>query len=111
MTAQTCNWIGKSRKTYEYYIFNLPPNLKAIPGNYIFTKQNDQGKWVPVYIGETKDLSERFNNHHKTTCINRKGATHLHAHINDQGLISRQTEEQDLLDNYTNTIEPQGCNG
>jgi len=107
----TCNWIGKSGNSYEYHIHNLPPNFKSLPGNYIFAKLNANNKWVPVYIGETEDLSERFDDHHKMPCIKRKGATHIHAHLNQGGEVARRREESDLLDNYQNAKEPNGCNG
>lgn len=51
-TGKTCNWIGKSGKSYLYYVWSLPqafsPNQD---GNYIYTKLvNNQ--WVPIYIGQ-----------------------------------------------------------
>ena len=107
----TCNWIGKSGNSYKYHIYKLPPNFKNASGNYIFTKLNTNNKWVPIYIGETKDLSERFDDHHKMPCIKRKGVTHIHAHLNQEGEVARRQEESDLLDNYQNAKEPSGCNG
>ena len=59
------HWSGLSGRQYEYRIYPLGTNFKAVPGNYIFAKETAQGRHSPIYIGETADLSERFDNHHK----------------------------------------------
>ncbi|MDA8001234.1 MAG: hypothetical protein MPL62_08085 [Alphaproteobacteria bacterium] len=60
---------------------------------------------MPVYIGQTGDLSERFDHHHKMNCIRQHGATHMHVHKSpyDDGI--RRSEERDLLG-----IWNPGCN-
>jgi hypothetical protein len=103
------DWIGASGEEYTYYIFEFPFNFSASQnGNYIFTKVNAKNEWVPIYIGQG-DLKERTENHHQATGIARKGATHIHAHVNP-GKEDRIAEEQDLLENYTNAYQPTGCN-
>ena len=99
--TKTIDWPGKSGKTYRYWIHPLPPNFKAAAGNYIFAKETSpgNGKWLPIYIGETKDLSERFDDHHKMGCIKRNGAMHIHAHTNDNEQ-ARLDEEADLIANW-----------
>ena len=95
--AQTIDWPGKSGKTYRYWIYPLPPNFTANPGNYIFAHETTSTKWSPIYVGETEDLSERFDNHHAKECIERQGATHIHAHINNNGQTARRAEEADII--------------
>ena len=107
---QKCTWVGDSGTEYSYFIHALPvsfdPNQN---GNYIFSKKNSNGKWVPIYIGEG-DLADRVNdNHHQAACINRKGATHVHVHLN-ASKANRKAEEEDLLAHYTNAYAPSGCN-
>ena len=97
--TQTVDWPGASGKKYRYWIHDLPPNFKAVAGNYIFAKLNAQGRWEPVYIGHTGDLSERFDNHHAMPCIRRNNATHIHAHTSG-GEADRLAEEADLLANF-----------
>jgi len=110
--ADICTWTGKSGQNYIYYVSALPPNFnESQPGNYIFAKKNSENRWVPIYIGETSDLGERFEDHHKMSCIKRKGATHIHAHLNHGGEIVRKNEEKDLLALYGDAWEPSGCNG
>src|ERR1700732_3833662 len=105
-----CTWSGESGTAYTYYIYSLPAGFEAgQDGNYIYSRKNDQGKWVPVYIGEG-DLAERISNdHHQAACIGRKGTTHVHVHLN-QSERDRTAEEADLLARYTNSYKPNGCN-
>ena len=105
MATETYNWEGLSGKSYKYYIHPIC-SFKAAPGNYIFASKSFSGEWIPIYIGQTSDLSERFDNHHKATCIIDHGATHIHVHVSSDDENVRREEEQDLIDLY----QPP-CNG
>lgn len=109
-TNEKCIWIGETGTQYKYFIHLLPVNFDPNQdGNYIFSKKNENGKWVPIYIGEG-DLAERVNdNHHQAACIKRKGATHVHEHLNPIE-ANRLAEEEDLLARYTSAYAPSGCN-
>jgi len=106
----TCIWNGASGTAYTYYIWQLPTKFDPNQdGNYIFSKKNTEGRWVPIYIGEG-DLTTRVGeSHHQATCIKNKGATHLHVHLNSSER-TRVAEEVDLLARYTNAYKPGGCN-
>lgn len=110
MANPTCKWIGASGAEYLYYIHPRDEDITAGQmGNYIYSKENAEGKWVPIYIGEG-DLCDRCNDsHHQISCIDGKGATHVHMHLNDDE-SSRNAEESDLLARYTNAYTPDGCN-
>lgn len=103
--TQTVDWPGLSGKQYTYYVYKIGTPLKEAPGNYIFAKVVN-GRWSSIYIGETSDLSERFDNHHKMPCIKRNGATHIHAHVNNSGVSARRAEESDLIKQHNPP-----CNG
>lgn len=92
----TIQWPGASGKTYKYWIFPIGHSLKAEGGNYIFARETPPSKFTPVYIGETSDLSERFDDHHKADCISNAGATHIHANLNSKKQ-DRLNEEGDLI--------------
>lgn len=94
--TKTILWTGKSGAQYKYWIYKLPPDFKAQPGNYVFAKETKPGSWAPVYIGQTNDLSERFDDHHQAGCIRRNGATHIHVHLN-KSKQARLDEESDLI--------------
>lgn len=105
----TCEWTGESGKVYRHWVFALPAQLNPNQlGNYIYAKQNAQGYWIPIYIGQG-DLRDRATNHHQASCIRQKGATHFHCHTN-AAERDRLTEEADLLANYTQAYQPNGCN-
>lgn len=110
MTIPTCKWKGASGAEYEYFIYVRGTPVDAgKDGNYIYTKKNDKNQWVPVYFGEG-DLSNRAGKgHHRSSCIDSKGATHVHMHLNSNK-DARRAEEKDLLAHYTNALEPLGCN-
>lgn len=104
-----CKWIGASGTQYTYYIWVLPASFSENQdGNYIYSKKSTQGNWIPIYIGQG-DLKDRTENHHQAGCISRKGATHIHVHLNPNE-ADRLAEESDLLANYTNAYQPSGCN-
>ena len=105
MATETYDWEGLSGKSYKYYIYQAY-NFKAEPGNYIFAFESPSGGWIPIYIGETSDLSERFDNHHKAQCIRDHGATHIHVHLSSDDENVRLEEEKDLIGLY----QPP-CNG
>ena len=109
MKTSTCVWVGASGRQYSFSVFALPVSLNAgQAGNYIYTRLNQSGQWVPIYIGEG-ELNDRANNHHQAACLRAKGATHFHCHLNSVQQ-ARRVEEMDLLARYTNAYAPNGCN-
>ena len=95
-TAQKQDWTGSSGQKYTYEVYPIGTNFRPVPGNYIFARYAP-GEWFPIYIGETSDLSQRFDNHHAMPCIKRNGATHIHVHENNSGVAARRAEESDLI--------------
>jgi len=95
--APTITWGGKSGKEYKYWIYDIGTTFTEVPGNYVFAKKAETGKFRPIYAGETEDLSARFDNHHKMPCIKENGATHICVHRNDDGEKARKAEEQDII--------------
>ncbi|HEY8591910.1 MAG TPA: hypothetical protein VIL42_03485 [Sphingomicrobium sp.] len=105
--STTCEWPGASGRTYTYHVYGVGTSFKTEPGNYIFAKVAN-GKWVPVYIGESECLGERCTStHHKWEAALKHGATHIHAHLNKAGLQSRLDEETDLRRNFNTPCNDQ----
>ena len=104
--TETILWSGRSGKKYKYWIYPIGATFKAVPGNYVFARETSPNRYKPIYIGETSDLSERFDSHHKMACITRNGATHIHVHTTSGGQDVRRAEESDFVSNW-NPI----CNG
>ena len=105
-SAQKHEWSGKSGAKYSYQVFVMGTTFNANAGNYIFTKRNAQGNHTPIYIGQTGDLSERFDGHHKMPCIKQNGATHICVHTSSSNKKERLTEENDLINIFSTS-----CNG
>ena len=63
------------------------------------------GNYTALYVGQTGDLSERFDDHHKAACFKKNARTHI-------GILLESSEkkrlaiEADLIANY-NPV----CNG
>ena len=96
----TVFWTGGSGRDYVFEIHPIDTQFNAVGACYIFTKANAQRSWDAIYIGETHDLSERFDNHHKMPCIKRHRATHICVYTDGMDhYLQRLTVEMDLLAN------------
>ena len=108
MENLTVKWNGTKGREYPYTVYSIDVNFKADQqGNYIFCREMSNGGWEAVYIGEGL-LNERISEHRKTGCVTRKGATHIHAHLNTKEKAFN--EETDLLLVHAKAYEPKGCN-
>jgi hypothetical protein len=91
----TVNATGRSGKTYTFSEYAIGTEFKPVGAVYMFLNVRE-----PVYVGQTEDLSERFDNHHKADCIRRRGATVICVLV-----VSSEAErlaiERDLLANYS----------
>lgn len=93
----TCNWPGKSGKTYIYEIYPINGTTFASkPGNYVFCKESAPGQWIAQYVGQSQNLSDRLANHEKLAAAMARGATHIHAHLTARE-SDRLAEEKDLI--------------
>ena len=106
----TCTWTGASGKKYIYEVRTrhpkLPPNE---PGNYIYAKMDAVKRWVPIYIGEGNLTQRASIDQRCVECIDAKGATHVHVHVNADRDV-REAEVKDLLASFPQALAPDGCN-
>jgi hypothetical protein len=96
-TSASFSWPGQSGKEYRYEIYPLGTSFQALPGNYIYARQAEDGSWIPIYIAQTRDLHQRLEGHVKVDDATENGATHIHAHYCSAGQAARCTEERDLI--------------
>ena len=106
MSTPDIYWVGVSGKKYGYWIYRIETEFKEVPGNYIFAKKVDEEKWTPIYIGETRNLNQRLENHEKAERAILNGATHIHAHTSSGSKAICLDEETDLIDRWDPV-----CNG
>jgi len=96
--TQTITLTGYSGTKYEYSLADVNNSWLKVPGNYAFV---DGDGW-PKYIGQTEDFSSRRPgpDHDKWSEAAGLGATHVIAHANHGGEMSRKVEEADLIRAY-----------
>jgi hypothetical protein len=106
----TCSWTGASGKVYVYEVHPRHPKLTPNqPGNYIYAKPDLHRRWVPIYIGQGNLTQRAAVDPRCVECIDAKGATHVHLHVNSDR-DDRLAEQKDLLDNFSQARVPDGCN-
>jgi hypothetical protein len=96
-TSASIDWLGQSGKDYQYEVYPIDASFQALPGNYIYARQAEDGGWIPVYIAQTRDLHQRLEGHVKVADAIENGATHIHAHYCSAGQAARCSEERDLI--------------
>ena len=94
------------------YTFNVYPygtKFKAIGAVYYISKRTEKadgtGSHDKIYIGETEDLSVRFDNHHKEPCFKMHNANCISIY-QESDEEKRLIIEKDLID----ALNPP-CNG
>ena len=106
--AEKLSWRGASGKQYEY----TRHNLEWVPaanqdGNYIFAKYSGN-TYYAVYVGQG-DLQDRRKAALDEGCVQTKGATQFHCHLNSSK-DARLAEERDVLEGNPEAYVPSGCN-
>ena len=108
-TPATLELTGASGKKYAFLVYPLGTTFKPLGGVYAVTRAaaNPSGGQTHsiVYIGQTGDLSERFDAHHKGECFGRRGGTHMCVQVEGNERV-RLAIESDLIANYNPP-----CNG
>ena len=94
------NWPGQSGKEYQYEVYPIDTAFKAMPGNFIYAKQAEDGSWIPIYITQTRDMHQRLEGHVSLDDAVANGATHIHVHYCATGQAARCTEERDLIQRW-----------
>jgi len=89
---------GKSGASYGFTIYNWGTTFEAFGAVYVVTKRASTG-YTPLYVGQTEDMSERFDNHHKAGCFERNGADSICVRT-EESESSRLAIEADLVANY-----------
>lgn len=99
----TLTLTGASGAKYEFTVYPFGTDFEAIPAIYYISKRTEKsdggGNHLEIYIGETNNLSERFDNHHKASCFRRYKANALS--IRQESNESKRLKiEKDLIDAY-----------
>ena len=105
----TITLTGASGTVYDFNVYPYDTKFNSIGAVYYVSKRTEKkdgtGSHTKIYIGQSGDLSERFDNHHKELCFEKKNANCISIYkvpYEDK----RLDIEEDLIDSY----EPP-CNG
>ena len=101
-TGRSCPWRGVSGETVTFEIHTMDGDVPDAPGSYIFARESNIG-WHAVYVGESsnlRDLLTPLYAYPKYECGLRRGMTHIHIHLNDQGEDDRKRQVSDITARY-----------
>jgi hypothetical protein len=99
-SSSAVEWVGQSGTRYPYEVHPLDAEFQAVPGNYIYAGQSEDGAWVPIYIAQTRALNQRLEGHVSVADASAQGATHIHVHFSTTGQGARCSEEHDLVEQW-----------
>jgi hypothetical protein len=88
---------GWSGAYYSFSVHRISRPPRFDQAVYIMANwQAAEGKWRPIYIGQSGDLGTRIDQHEKLTRAIRLGARHLLVHVFAGTDVARLTVETDL---------------
>ena len=99
MNTANVNLRGASGRTYDFQVSPWGKQFDRVGAVYAVLRLELDGKYTVLYIGQTEDLSSRFDSHHKQTCFDRNNKTHIGVHL-DPSERNRLAIERDLVANY-----------
>lgn len=101
----TITLTGASRQEYEFEIYPWGTDFKPVAAVYSITSRSQkQNGWTHdiLYVGETEDVSERFDNHHKVSCFTNHNVNCVCIRV-ENSRPSRLAIERDLIGAYDPT--------
>jgi len=99
----TITLTGVSGASYTFNIYPWGTSFRAVAAVYAVTKRYTDSKrghtHTVLYVGQTEDLSTRFDNHHKAACFTRNGANCICTDP-EESESTRREVETDLIESY-----------
>jgi len=80
--------------SYNFDVFTPQTIWRDVAGIYIFCGVNREGRWEPLYIGQSSSLAERLATHERWSEAERLGATHIHVRAVPQEATRLELERQ-----------------
>ncbi len=94
-------WTGRSGQKYRYTVYMYGTVFGPGPANYIFARETRPGQFQALYVGQTDDLSEPFDDPLAVECLKQGRVTHVHVrHAVNRDEV-RRAERSDLISVFT----------
>ena len=94
-------WTGQSGQKYRYTVYMFGTVFGPGPANFIYARELRAGHYLPVYIGQTQDLSEPFEDPLALECMRQSRVTHIHVRHSDAREEVRRAERSDLISAFS----------
>lgn len=92
---------GISGAMYQFAAYPKHFSWNEVPGVYAILKWTGT-QWIVLYVGEAENLKQRLSGHHRQTCFDRNGWTHL-AFLHESSGVRRLAIERDVMEAYQPT--------
>jgi hypothetical protein len=93
-------WRGEAGQVHRFKVYALGTKLRKVCGLYVITRRRRKADGgyghVPLYVGQTEDLSQPFGQHRKAAEFRQRGANCICLHSDDSE-DSRLAKEQALI--------------
>ncbi|MEQ8163329.1 MAG: GIY-YIG nuclease family protein [Smithellaceae bacterium] len=96
---------GQSGTKYDFEVYPWGTSFSPVGGLYLVLKKQPTNYGI-LYIGQTGNLSDRFDNHHQAQCFKQNGKTHI-AVRGEGSEPKRLAIETDLIRNYSTSCNLQ----
>ena len=97
--VDTVTATGASGGKIAFDVYPWGQLFRPLGGVYVVLRRQQNDLYDVLYVGQTGDLSERFDHHHKQSQFDRNQRTHIGVHL--EGVEQRRLAiERDLLGNY-----------
>lgn len=90
-------WTGQSGQKYRYTVYMYGTAFGPGPANFIFAREARPGQYQALYVGQTQDLSEPFEDPVAVECLKQGRVTHIHIRHTDTREEIRRAERSDLI--------------
>jgi hypothetical protein len=90
-------WTGQSGQKYRYTVYMYGTVFGPGPANFIYASETRPGQYQALYVGQTDDLSEPFEDPVAIECLRQGRATHIHVRHSDARAELRRAERSELI--------------
>ena len=90
-------WTGQSGHKYRYAFYMYGTMFGPGPANFMFARESRGGQYQALYVGQTQDLSEPFDDPVAVECLRQGRVTHIHIRHSDAREELRRAERSDLI--------------